>query len=87
MEKHLHFKDEKSDKFWKIAVSGNTHTVTYGRTGSAGTSKTKIFDDDSLALKDAEKLIKAKMKKGYIEPAASSGEIADKPIVDYFMCK
>ncbi len=67
MEKHLHFKDEKSDKFWKIAVSGNTHTVTYGRAGSAGMSKTKSFDDAGLALKDAEKLVKSKIKKGYVD--------------------
>ena len=92
MKKHLHFKDEKSDKFWKIEVSGNNHTVTYGRTGSSGVSKTKTFDDDSLAQKDAEKLIKSKIKKGYVDlesgaaesaPPADKSILKDKPIVEY----
>lgn len=67
MNRHLHFKDEKSDKFWRIDVSGNTHTVTYGRTGTNGQSKTKTFDDAALAQKDAEKLINSKIKKGYVD--------------------
>ena len=92
MEKNLHFKDEKSDKFWKIKVSGNTHTVTYGRTGSAGMSKTKSFEDESLARKDAEKLIKSKMKKGYVDLEVEADveinqgitvALKNKPIVDY----
>ena len=86
MEKHLHFKDEKSDKFWKIEVTGNTHTVTYGRAGTSGTSKTKTFESDSLALNDAEKLIKSKMKKGYVEIATAqvdSTKLEDKPVLDY----
>jgi len=86
MEKHLHFKDEKSDKFWKIAVSGNTHKVTYGRSGTAGTSKTKTFEDDSLAQKDAEKLIKSKMKKGYVDVGTVQDKpekLQNKPVIDY----
>lgn len=67
MKKHLHFKDEKSDKFWKIEVNGNAHTVSYGRTGTNGQSKTKTFEDSKLAQKDAEKLINSKIKKGYVD--------------------
>jgi len=93
VERHLHFKDEKSDKFWKIKVSGNTHTVTYGRAGSAGTSKTKSFEDNSQAQKDAEKLIKSKLKKGYIDVGATNSEssrsqgepveLQDKAVMEY----
>jgi len=67
LKRHLHFKDEKSDKFWKIEVSGNTHTVSYGRTGTNGQSKTKTFDDVTLAQKDADKLVTSKIKKGYVD--------------------
>lgn len=86
MEKQLHFKDEKSDKFWKIVVNGNTHTVAYGRAGTSGTSKTKIFENDSAAQIDAEKLIKSKMKKGYLEADTARVEPAKlqiKPVEDY----
>lgn len=65
MKKELSYKDEKSDKFWKIEVSGSSHTVTYGKTGSNGTSKTKDFESDEAALKDAEKMVASKTKKGY----------------------
>ena len=76
MEKHLHFKDEKSDKFWKIKVENDAHTVTYGRAGSAGTSKTKTFESDVFAQKDAERLLKAKLKKGYIEVGSAQNKPA-----------
>lgn len=66
--------DSKSSKFWNVEVQGNTHTVSYGRTGTLGQSKTKTFDSAEAAEADAAKLIKSKMKKGYQEQAGSSAE-------------
>ncbi|HAE68811.1 MULTISPECIES: WGR domain-containing protein [Sphingobacterium] len=42
--------------------------VNYGRNGTAGQSKT--FDSEEARLKDAEKLIAEKTKKGYSENGA-----------------
>lgn len=67
MNKHLQYKGDKSDKFWKIEVNGKTHTVTYGKTDRKGISKTKEFDSEEKALKAAEQLIQSKLKKGYKE--------------------
>ncbi|MDR2273608.1 MAG: DUF6493 family protein [Sphingobacterium sp.] len=67
MFKHLKYIDGTSDKFWEIQTAGATHTVTYGRNGTAGQSKSKIFDSEEACLKDAEKLIAEKTKKGYSE--------------------
>jgi predicted DNA-binding WGR domain protein/Leucine-rich repeat (LRR) protein len=67
MNIYLEYKDEKSAKFWKIDVNNNTHTVTYGKIGTNGQSKTKTFESVEKATKEAEKLIKAKTKKGYQE--------------------
>ncbi len=67
MKKYLEYKDEKSHKFWEVEVKDNTHTVTYGKVGSNGRSSTKTFDTAEIAKEDAEKLIKAKIKKGYVE--------------------
>ncbi|EJO68304.1 WGR domain-containing protein [Leptospira kirschneri] len=67
MNHHLTFKDDKSDKFWNIEVSGNSFTVTYGKTGTAGTSQTKTFDNEEICVKEAQKLLSEKLKKGYIE--------------------
>ncbi|MDI7234924.1 WGR domain-containing protein [Leptospira santarosai] len=82
MKHHLTFKDDKSDKFWSIEVSGNSFTVTYGKTGtknnstrslstdrSAGHTQTKTFDNEEKCLKEAEKLLSEKLKKGYVEDA------------------
>jgi len=67
MKKYLEYNDEKSSKFWQIEVEGNTHTVKYGKTGAKGQTKTKIFTDEVAAIKDAKKLISAKIKKGYLD--------------------
>lgn len=67
MFKHLKFIDGTSDKFWEIQTNGATHTVTYGRNGTAGQSKSKTFDNEETCIQDAEKLIKEKTKKGYSE--------------------
>lgn len=66
------FKDGKSHKFWEIAQSGNTFTVTYGRVGTAGQSNTKVFADEATATKEAEKVTRSKVKKGYALVAAAA---------------
>ncbi len=82
MEKYLEFKEGSSQKFWKILVEGNTHTVTYGKIGTQGSQKTKIFNSEEEALKDAKKLISSKEKKGY-EPV----DVPSKQVVTYELNK
>lgn len=67
MKKYLEFKDSKSAKFWQIELNGNQYVVTYGKIGTDGQSKTKTFDTEEAAKKDADKLIASKIKKGYQE--------------------
>lgn len=67
MKRYLIFKDETSDKFWQIVVNGASFSVTYGKTGTAGTSQTKTFESEEKCLKEAEKLLNEKLKKGYVE--------------------
>ncbi len=67
MKKHFEFKDEKSHKFWSIETTEKSFTVTYGRMGTNGTSKTKEFDTVEEAEKEAAKIIAQKVKKGYVE--------------------
>lgn len=62
---YLEFIEGTSSKFWQVVVEGNTHTVTYGKIGTPGQSKTKTFADATAAQNDANKLIKSKQKKGY----------------------
>jgi uncharacterized protein (TIGR02996 family) len=67
------YSDAKSHKFWNVEVRGNALTVTYGRIGSAGQTKTKPFVDEARARQEQDKLIKEKLAKGYVEttPAAN----------------
>src|SRR5262245_59240236 len=59
--------DAKSHKFWNIEVSGSSLTVTFGKVGAAGKSQVKSFASGALAQAEADKLIKEKLKKGYVE--------------------
>jgi len=56
-----------SRKFWEISVAGHTLTVRFGRMGTQGQSQTKTFDNEARAQREAERLIAAKVKKGYVE--------------------
>lgn len=78
MFKHLKYIDGTSDKFWEIQTEGATHTVTYGRNGTSGQSKSKTFDSEEACLKDAEKLIAEKTKKGYSEDGSVVAEPKEK---------
>ena len=90
MKRNLIYMDAKSSKFWNIEQSGNTFTVTYGRTGTDGQSQIKSFADEAVATKEAAKLIKEKLGKGYVDAAPSApasapangaaGDATDEPI-------
>lgn len=54
-----------SSKFWEISLDGRSFTATWGRIGTDGQSKAQRFDDEATALKEYEKLIASKVKKGY----------------------
>lgn len=71
MEKcELEYRDAKSNKFWRIELEGNAHTVTYGRIGATGSSKTQSFDSAEAARKSYDNLIGQKRAKGYVNAVA-----------------
>jgi predicted DNA-binding WGR domain protein len=63
----LRYTDEKSDKFWSIALTGCSHTVKYGRYGTDGQTQTKDFPSEDAARKSSDKLVAEKLKKGYVD--------------------
>jgi DNA ligase 1 len=63
--RRFEFSDEKSHKFWEVAVQGVEVTVRFGRIGTQGQTQTKSFPDEAAALKHADKLIREKTGKGY----------------------
>jgi uncharacterized protein (TIGR02996 family) len=77
------YSDAKSNKFWNIELTGKSFTVTFGRVGSKGQTKTKKFKTEAAAQKEYDKLIKEKLKKGYKETTATEEEAApSEPILE-----
>lgn len=67
MKRAFVYKDEKSHKFWWIDYSGCSIAVNYGKYGSIGKFELKEFGTEEECQKEAERLIRSKMKKGYME--------------------
>ncbi|HEY1191623.1 MAG TPA: TIGR02996 domain-containing protein [Gemmata sp.] len=59
--------DGNGYRFWNVAVKGKAHTVTFGKSGTAGQSKTKPFATPAAARAAADKLIADRLARGYIE--------------------
>jgi uncharacterized protein (TIGR02996 family) len=70
------FSDAKSHKFWNIDVQGTKFVVTYGKINTAGQSSEKSFVTEEKCQSEADKLIREKTGKGYIEttPEASTSD-------------
>lgn len=67
MKHHLTYKDNKSNKFWKIETSGKTFTVIFGKTGTDGRTQSKKFESEKKCIEAADKLIQEKLNKGYVK--------------------
>lgn len=78
-QREFEFVSDKSHKFWKIELEGNSHTVHFGRVGMAGQTKTKQFANEDETRASYEKLISQKLKKGYVEIGGQPAPVADKP--------
>lgn len=77
---HLEFEEGTSSKFWRARVDGKTLYVNYGKIGSNGQTQIKDFSDHGTALKEFEKLVREKRKKGYLDAGGEGG--GDKTIED-----
>ena len=75
-ERTFEFEDGTSNKFWAISVSGDSHTVRFGKIGTNGQTKSKSFGTAEKATADADKLIAEKTGKGYKE--TTGGAAADR---------
>ena len=59
--------DAKSAKFWEISQDGAEYTVSFGKIGTKGQTKTKTLANQDAANAEVAKLIKEKTGKGYVE--------------------
>lgn len=71
----FHMSDEKSDNFWEVSLDGTRLTTRWGRIGNTGQTKTKELDSNLHVDKECQKLVRQKLKKGYVEvPSAVSAQ-------------
>ncbi|MBP9113467.1 MAG: WGR domain-containing protein [Polyangiaceae bacterium] len=71
MKRRFEFVEGSSSKFWEINLVASSVTTTFGRIGTDGQVSTKEFSSPAEALREAEKLITSKSKKGYAEAGKS----------------
>ena len=69
-KRRLELVEGSSSKFWEVSLDGASFTVTYGRIGAPGVSKTTQAGSAAEAAADVEKLVREKLKKGYQELGA-----------------
>jgi len=74
MKRYFEFQDSKSYKFWQIDQDGAVCTVTYGKIGTAGQEKATTYGSEELAVKEMNKLVGEKTRKGYVEKVEASGK-------------
>ena len=65
----LRLQDDKSDKFWQCETLGRLLMVNYGKWETNGRCDVKEFPSEEECMKQAEKQIASKKKKGYTETA------------------
>ena len=69
--RRFEFVGGSSRKFWEIAVAGSAVTVRFGRIGAAGQTQQKLFADAATASRTAERLVREKLAKGYVEQGST----------------
>jgi predicted DNA-binding WGR domain protein len=72
MRREFFYQDDKSNKFWTVEVVGKTCVTTHGRIGANPRETRKDFPTENAALREVDKQVAAKVKKGYMEGDLSS---------------
>jgi len=67
MKRNFINQTDNSNKFWTIEQLNEKYIVQWGKLGTEGRSGEKEFSSKDECLKKIEKLIKEKIRKGYIE--------------------
>jgi len=71
--RYLEFVGGASRKYWEVRVDGRTVLVRFGRIGTAGQVQQKVFTDGPTARRTAERLVREKLAKGYVDARPPAG--------------
>jgi len=67
MKRRLEFIEGTSFKFYEVSVANQSVTTIFGRIGTDGQTQTKQFANPAAAQNHAEKLVRQKLAKGYVQ--------------------
>ena len=62
---YFEFVEGSSSKFWELTIIGRNYTVRFGRIGTEGQQRTKSFPDPAAARREALRVLREKLAKGY----------------------
>jgi predicted DNA-binding WGR domain protein len=74
-KRYFEFVGGDSGKFWEIDRVVHTLTVRFGRIGTSGQTQQKICADEAGAIAAAQRLVREKLGKGYVERKAQDGSL------------
>jgi predicted DNA-binding WGR domain protein len=74
-KRYFEFVGGDSGKFWEIDRVVHTLTVRFGRIGTSGQTQQKICADEASAIAAAQRLVREKLGKGYVERKAQDGSL------------
>ncbi len=66
-----------ASKFWEPEVRGKKLIVRFGKIGSASQTNEKTFASKAEATRERDRLVREKIKKGYVLVGGENGEIVD----------
>ncbi len=69
--RRFEFVKGSSFKFYEVSVVGNAVTTTFGRVGAGGQTQTQRLANAEAAQAHADKIIRQKLAKGYVEQSAA----------------
>ena len=64
--RRLELIEGSSKRFWEVEVDGASVTLRWGRLGAKAQSKTKTAATPAVAEAEADRLLRAKVAKGYV---------------------
>ena len=74
MKRYFEYTDAVSNKFWEIDLKVNQVAITFGRIGIKNpASQVKEFSSKDDAKKYAERKIREKINKGYLDKNSKTG--------------
>ena len=79
MRRKLRYQDAKSNKYWHAEVVKTAVRVHYGRQGTTGQTKETAYESGEAATAAAERLVKEKLAKGYVDDECDPSAVETSP--------